>query len=220
MGCGSSKDKPTEGTELRPPTAQRRQGATSSHVPQSRLGPGTTTSQRAPGATASRGHTREGTARGSSSRQRDLSTAQRQERQQRRRSRIPDTIAETEDRVIHHGLNSLATMINQHCLNFYGANSAPTSRLIGRGIIDDAIVRGVDAKSVAADLSSRLLQYASGQSEAGRGAHLLRLCEDAVGVRRSIDNHPSAWTFGSWDAGVRFPSVLRDGQEVFFFFFS
>lgn len=60
------------------------------------------------------------------------------------RSRVPGTIAETEDTAIHHSLERLATMINQHSLNFYGANAHTISREIGQMIVNEAILGDAD----------------------------------------------------------------------------
>ena len=62
----------------------------------------------------------------------------------KRRSRVPGTIPETEDIAIHHGLKSLATMINQHSLNFYGADAHTASRDIGQMIVNEAILGDTD----------------------------------------------------------------------------
>ena len=223
MGCGKSKQE-TEGIELRPRTIENRQ-TRSSQVPQSRRGPGTTT--------ATRTHTRRDTARSSHSRQPGLTTAQRRDRQTRRNSRVPGTIQETEDIVIHHDLGRLASNINQHSLNFYSANADSVSRIIGRSILDEAIMGRVDGTSpytpqlqfnktqlqviasiVANHLLDRLAHYPSSQTEEQRNTHLVQICNEGVSIRRSIDNHPATWTFGSWDPGIRFPSVRRDGHEV------
>src|SRR6266568_4326771 len=144
MGCFGSKQEATEGAEL----ASRRPGTSQ---PPPRTGhqqrPATTNRQAAPVTRA-----------GGSSRRQDLSdrrpassrrqnpdrrpnSSRRQNPDRRpttaqRRSRVPVTIPETEDIAIHHGLKSLATMINQHSLNFYGANAHTTSREIGQIIVN------------------------------------------------------------------------------------
>ena len=72
----------------------------------------------------------------------------------------------------------------------------------------------VIARTVTNGLSSRLAQYTSGQTQEGYDKSLLQICKDGVFLRNLIAHHPSTWTFGCWDTGVRFPCVLRDGQEV------
>ena len=147
MGCGKSKQG-AEGIELRPRTTENRRPRTSSQVPQSRRGPGgARTQQGQDGTTAARTHTRRDTARSSHSRQRDLTTAQRRDHRTRGSYRIPRTIQETEDKVIHHDLGRLASNINQHSLNFYSVNADSVSRIIGRSILDEAIMGRVDGTS-------------------------------------------------------------------------
>ena len=231
MGCGNSKQGAEE-IELRPRTTENRQLRTSSQVPQSRRGE--TRFQQSSGATtATRTHTRRDTARSSHSRQRDLTTAQRRDHRTRSNYRVPRTIEETEDKVIHHDLGRLASNINQHSLNFYSANADLVSRIIGRSILDEVIIGRVDGTSlyappllfnktqlqviasiVANHLLDRLAHYPSSQTEEQRNTHLAQICNEGVSIRRSIDNHPATWTFGSWDPGIRFPSVRRDGHEV------
>lgn len=218
---------------MRPRTTGNRQ-LRNSQVPQSRRGPRGTGSRQGPGATtATRTHTRRDTARSSHSRQRDLTTAQRRDRRTRSSYGVPGTIQETEDKVIHHDLGRLASNINQHSLNFYSANADSVSRIIGRSVLDEAITGRVDgifpyaprlqfnktqlqviAPIVANHLLDRLAHYPSSHTEEQRNAHLVQICDEGVSIRRSIDNHPATWTFGSWDTGVRFPSVRRDGHEV------
>ena len=149
MGCFGSKQEATGVASRRPETSQ----------------PPPRTGQQRPAMTANR-QAAPVTRAGVSSRHQDLSdrrpassrrqnpdrrpnSSRRQNLDRRpttaqRRSRVPGTIPETEDIAIHHGLKSLATMINQHSLNFYGANAHTTSREIGQMIVNEAILGDTD----------------------------------------------------------------------------
>ena len=134
MGSASSK---SEVTETYSRLARPRLLATSLHEPWSGSGVPTLRPNQTGKSTAHR----------SNSKHQNLASIQQQEHQARYQSLVPETNTETEDAVIHFHLNSLATMINQHSLNFYITSSALASREIGRAVIDEAIVRRIDGKS-------------------------------------------------------------------------
>lgn len=67
--------------------------------------------------------------------------------------------------------------------------------------------------SITDQISSELRGYQSEYSE-DREAHLQSLVEEGRRIRGTIAQYRGKWSFGAWDEGVKFPSLLKNGVLV------
>ena len=144
-----------------------------------------------------------------------------------------------EDGTIRNEIAVLDSYIDQHVVKFYRSESdsrgTPLRRRIAETVVHDIIEGNMNGihppalslviiqtwtqaqiaeRTVAADLSRNLEQYAKTPSDAVRHSHIVDLCEVARGIGQMTRGHPSRWTFGGFGQGIQFPAVFRDGEEV------